>query len=107
MLDTKIYCILRSYESGLKEFINVSKVTLVDAAKGDPLDKATDSSKFLVYRTRVDVTPASGHKCARCWNYMPEVSNYGVWQNVCTRCQSALKEMNVAPPQAENAGAVA
>jgi hypothetical protein len=21
---------------------------------------------------------------------MPEVSNYGIWENVCTRCQSAL-----------------
>ena len=30
---------------------------------------------------------------------MPEVSNYGIWQNVCTRCQSALKEMGIAPPQ--------
>ena len=28
--------------------------------------------------------PASGHKCARCWNFMPEVSDYGIWQNVCT-----------------------
>ena len=39
----------------------------------------------------VIVSPASGHKCARCWNFMPEVSNYGIWQNVCTRCQDALE----------------
>jgi hypothetical protein len=32
---------------------------------------------------------------------MPEVGNYGIWENVCTRCQSALKEMGIAPPQAE------
>jgi hypothetical protein len=31
---------------------------------------------------------------------MPEVSNYGIWQNVCTRCHSALKEMGIAPPEA-------
>ncbi len=42
--------------------------------------------------------PASGHKCARCWNFMPEVSKYGVWQNVCTRCHGALKEMGIDPP---------
>ena len=30
---------------------------------------------------------------------MPEVSNYGIWENVCTRCQSALREMGIAPPQ--------
>jgi hypothetical protein len=46
---------------------------------------------------------ASGHKCSRCWNFMPEVSNYGIWQNVCTRCQSALKEMHIDPPQPEAA----
>ncbi len=32
---------------------------------------------------------------------MPEVADYGIWQNVCTRCQTALKEMGIAPPQAE------
>ena len=48
------------------------------------------------------VLPASGHKCARCWNFMPEVSDYGIWQNVCTRCQNALKEMGIpeTPPEA-------
>jgi hypothetical protein len=29
---------------------------------------------------------------------MPEVANYGIWQNVCTRCSDALKEMKIAPP---------
>ncbi len=55
----------------------------------------------------VKVSPASGHKCARCWNFMPEVSNYGIWENVCTRCQSALKEMGIAPPSNEEAKAEA
>ena len=45
----------------------------------------------------VNVSPATGHKCARCWNYMPHVSSYGIWQNVCTRCQGALKEMGIHP----------
>jgi hypothetical protein len=30
---------------------------------------------------------------------MPEVSNYGIWENVCTRCQSALTEMGIDPPE--------
>ena len=46
----------------------------------------------------VKALPASGHKCARCWNFMPEVSNYGVWENVCTRCHGALTSMGVEPP---------
>jgi hypothetical protein len=29
---------------------------------------------------------------------MPEVSAYGIWQNVCTRCQAALAEMGIEPP---------
>ncbi|MGA8744119.1 MAG: isoleucine--tRNA ligase [Terracidiphilus sp.] len=68
------------YSTSLKEILNVSKVTFID----DPSNKIT-------------ALPASGHKCARCWNFMPEVSNYGIWQNVCTRCQNALKEMGIDP----------
>jgi len=34
---------------------------------------------------------------------MPEVSNYGIWHDVCNRCQSALREMGIAPPQTEHA----
>jgi ribosomal protein L37AE/L43A len=44
------------------------------------------------------VLPATGHKCARCWNFMPEVASYGIWQNVCTRCSDALTEMKIEPP---------
>ena len=52
---------------------------------------------------QVTVLPASGHKCARCWNFMPEVSAYGIWENVCTRCHEALTEMHIAPPAAPEA----
>jgi hypothetical protein len=30
---------------------------------------------------------------------MPVVSNYGIWENVCTRCQTALTEMGIARPE--------
>jgi hypothetical protein len=30
---------------------------------------------------------------------MPHVSNYGIWENVCDRCQGALREMGIEPPQ--------
>jgi isoleucyl-tRNA synthetase len=82
--------ILRQYAHALKEFINVSRVSLVD--------ETTPSKGLVISVPRAEVSPASGHKCARCWNFMPEVSDYGIWQNVCTRCQSALKEMNITPP---------
>ena len=70
------------YAESLKEILNVSRVTLID-----------DPSNTII------VLPASGHKCARCWNFMPEVSDYGIWHDVCTRCQSALKQMGIDPPQ--------
>jgi len=79
--------LLERHATGLKEIVNVSGVKVVPGA-----------ALF------VKALPASGSKCARCWNFMPHVSNYGTWQNVCDRCQSALKEMKIAPPQpsAEN-----
>jgi isoleucyl-tRNA synthetase len=76
--------LLRRHASGLKEIVNVSGVHVVEGAA-----------------LAVKALPASGAKCARCWNYMPEVSDYGIWQNVCSRCQSALAEMGIAPPHSE------
>ncbi|MBS1806249.1 MAG: isoleucine--tRNA ligase [Acidobacteria bacterium] len=76
--------LLHRHAAGLKEIINVSNVRVVESAQDVPLD--------------VTALPASGHKCARCWNFMPEVSSYGIWQNVCTRCKNALKEMGINPP---------
>jgi hypothetical protein len=38
---------------------------------------------------------------------MPEVSSYGIWENVCTRCQSALHEMGIEPPRSVAAPAEA
>jgi isoleucyl-tRNA synthetase len=83
--------LLRSHADGLKEILNVSRVTVLDGSEVDR--RGAD-----VFYT---VLPARGQKCARCWNFMPEVSNYGIWENVCTRCQGALTEMGIARPQAD------
>jgi len=77
--------------SELKEFFNVSRVSVLDGSEHD-------SGMPEGFSLKVKVSPATGHKCARCWNFMPEVSNYGIWENVCTRCHGALKEMGIAPP---------
>src|ERR1035437_6434137 len=76
----------------LKELFNVSNVDV------DQLKPA--QGHFQVYPDlTIEVKPAAGHKCARFWNFMPEVADYGIWKNVCTRCHSALTDMNIAPPQ--------
>ena len=92
--------------AGLKEFFNVSAVKFIDVSEtrlfNEPLDLGKPSSARDYDQNgnfRVKVLSASGTKCARCWNFMPEVSDYGIWQNVCTRCQSALKERGIEPPQ--------
>jgi isoleucyl-tRNA synthetase len=82
----ELLTLLERHAAGLKEIVNVSAVRLIE------------SEEFSV-----TALPASGSKCARCWNFMPEVSNYGIWQNVCTRCQTALTEMGIEPPQREAA----
>ena len=81
-----LLALLQRHAAGLKEIINVSAVRVVPG------------SEFSV-----SALPASGSKCARCWNFMPEVANYGIWQSVCTRCHGALTEMGVTPPQVEAA----
>ena len=74
--------LLRRHEAGLKEILNVSGVSVAEGRE-----------------PTITASPASGHKCARCWNFMPDVSSYGIWNDVCTRCQTALHEMGIEPPQ--------
>ena len=95
--------LLKKYESSLKEIINVSKITLKTPLRGKHSEMMALGKSAVFSDCLFDLRPASGHKCARCWNFMPEVSPYGIWQNVCTRCQSALTEMGIHPPQPEAA----
>ncbi len=94
-----ILSLLRRYETHLKEVFNVSSVEVTgDYGIQIPITGEHVAVAFSG-GLQCDVRAASGHKCARCWNFMPVVGEYGIWQNVCTRCQSALKEMSIAPPQ--------
>jgi isoleucyl-tRNA synthetase len=111
--------LLQKYCTSLKELFNVSDVelrtsgNLERAALRTPIDVDPKANPYEHWASvnpptessiglhRIDALPASGHKCARCWNFMPEVANYGIWENVCTRCHQALNEMNIAPPHPE------
>jgi isoleucyl-tRNA synthetase len=100
--DNDMLSLLRDKRESLKEFFNVSDVRLPhsQSSRLSEVKERTNSTRVLAnIDVQAYVLPATGHKCARCWNFMPEVSNYGIWQNVCTRCQSALKEMGIDPPQ--------
>ncbi|MDR3724264.1 MAG: isoleucine--tRNA ligase [Terracidiphilus sp.] len=92
--------LLQKYASSLKEIINVSKVILASSIPGHRGSIMSLGTSPVLSDCLFSIRPATGHKCARCWNYMPTVSNYGIWENVCPRCQSALEEMGIARPEA-------
>jgi isoleucyl-tRNA synthetase len=107
-----IFYLLSAVAPRLKEILNVEDVTVIesDGEVGDREDLLVDFGEHLNLpqvpgSIRVAVFRASGSKCARCWNFMPEVSNYGVWENVCTRCHGALTAMAVEPPMGEEVSA--
>ena len=77
--------LLEKHAGGLKEILNVSRVVVIEATGGDGL--------------AVKALPATGAKCNRCWNFMPEVADYGAWENVCGRCREALETMGIPPPE--------
>jgi isoleucyl-tRNA synthetase len=90
-------------ERSLKELFNVSQAHLRLAKippDGSIIPEIPAETRVITNISGLQAYPvlASGHKCARCWNFMPEVSNYGVWENVCTRCHEALTAMGVEPP---------
>jgi isoleucyl-tRNA synthetase len=97
------YDYLRELRASLTELLNVSQVRVIkDFQKARSNARAPNPQEIgfeNIADLRAYVMPATGSKCARCWNFMPRVSDYGVWQNVCDRCQSALREMNIDPPK--------
>src|SRR5579859_2199029 len=42
---------------------------------------------------KVEVTPAEGTKCERCWNYSTQVGNDPEYPTVCERCSASLGEI--------------
>jgi isoleucyl-tRNA synthetase len=105
----ELHALLNRHEDGLKEVFNVSAVKVVEGVDSDDaidkISKVLDDARILLqistgrlHSYSVAVSSASGSKCARCWNFMPIVSDYGIWHDVCTRCQAALTEMGIAPP---------
>ncbi len=41
---------------------------------------------------RIEVEPASGVKCARCWRYVASIRQETDWAGICDRCVEALAE---------------
>jgi isoleucyl-tRNA synthetase len=108
--------LLSQYSSEqLKEVLNVSAVPVREyeiRVKEDPIkgpmlqaDEWEVLLPSLGGHVNVRAVPALGTKCNRCWNYYPDdspqhVRQFGPWENVCGRCDDALRAMgyNEAQP---------
>jgi isoleucyl-tRNA synthetase len=82
----------------LKELYNVSQVELTSNL---PQSAGDDG----VANITVNISPADGTKCERCWNYRTDTAQFGPWSTVCGRCADALRHMPEFAPL-ENAGSV-
>jgi len=102
MAGTKLYVDLIRFRDSLKELFNVSAVQLTRIHTESLLTEVSQGIQPLDLRFRIKISSASGSKCARCWNFMPHVSSYGIWENVCDRCQGALREMGIKPPEPDS-----
>jgi isoleucyl-tRNA synthetase len=40
----------------------------------------------------VDIEPATGEKCSRCWNYTDDVGRDADWPEICARCARHVRE---------------
>jgi len=78
----EIYALLQKYHETLRYLFIVSQV------KVQQLDGSGNGSGM-----KVEVLPADGSKCERCWNYSTQVGADSAYPTVCERCSAALREM--------------
>jgi isoleucyl-tRNA synthetase len=74
--------LLQAHRDFLPTLFGVSAVTLDEAAPGQP--------------RHIDVQKADGHKCERCWRFVPEVSRAESTAGLCPRCVDALPAVGAA-----------
>ena len=75
-----LYVLLKEYEQELPSIFIVSQVKL----KKDQ-DLSSDKELFI------EVSPAEGNKCERCWNYRPAVGTFKDHPTLCDRCVEAVQ----------------
>ncbi|QLK85809.1 isoleucine--tRNA ligase [Staphylococcus sp. 17KM0847] len=66
----------------LHQLFIVSQVEVVDKPVGHAYHYAT-----------IDIAPADGEKCERCWNYSDSLGTVGELSNLCPRCQQVVKTL--------------
>ena len=79
----EIFSLLERYRETLRYLFIVSQVEL------RPLAGSDGNGSGL----KIEVSPAEGQKCERCWNYSTHVGDDAAYPTVCERCSSALEEI--------------
>jgi isoleucyl-tRNA synthetase len=77
---------LRSFGDGLRFLLITSGVQF-----GTVSDEAFRSES--VPGLAVEVRPAEGAKCKRCWNYTTDVGSSTEWPTICARCTANVREI--------------
>ncbi|UCF93967.1 MAG: isoleucine--tRNA ligase, partial [Desulfobacterales bacterium] len=88
--DDQLYQALQPYAEILKSLAIVSAASLV---KGEPPAGAYTSEEIV--GLGVQIEPAAGDKCERCWVHEPSVGENAEQPTICRRCQDALTAMSL------------
>jgi isoleucyl-tRNA synthetase len=84
--DGDLTPLLAEYRAALPTLFIVSQVELSNDAMADVPESQLPGLK-------VRIEKATGHKCARCWNYSERVGQDARYPSVCERCSAALKQI--------------
>lgn len=81
---------LRTFGEGLRFLFITSGVEF------GPVGSAAFVSESIP-ALKIEVLPADGTKCQRCWNFTRDVGSDESWPQVCARCAEAVREI-ASPP---------
>jgi isoleucyl-tRNA synthetase len=83
--DAALAAVLRAHAAYLPRLFIVSRVAVAAAAEPDW------QHGQILPALRLNVRPARGHKCARCWNYSDAVGVGAAPTDVCQRCRDVMR----------------
>jgi isoleucyl-tRNA synthetase len=84
--DAELTEFLRSFGDELRFFLITSAVTFGEVSSAALRSEAVSG-------LAVEVRPAPGEKCERCWNYTTDVGSDVEWPGICSRCSRSVREI--------------
>jgi isoleucyl-tRNA synthetase len=87
--DKKLYDKLVPYADDLRSMFIVSQAELVLEKPFDQAYKSTDIENLAV-----QVKPALGDKCERCWIHNPDIGTDSDYPGICLRCAAVVRNIS-------------